>query len=142
MKSKYWDKIKAKKLVVYLEGVGVNKWTNASVLQKVCDVVELSKNHEVKIRTLVKSTVKNFTIPIVSGGSRGYKIALTQEDVDLYEKSVFSQIKGMKENVKYAQLAFNLYGGKIQNFSDLIDTSKPKRHMLKVKGGDANKSIF
>jgi hypothetical protein len=141
MKSKYFDRIKAKRLVFHLEGVGVNEWTTAAALQKICNVSELLKSHEIKIRTLVKNTVKNFTIPIVSG-SKGYKIALNQEDVDNYEKSVFSQIKGMKENVKYAQLAFDLYGGKIQNFSNLIDTSKPKRHMLKIKGSNANKSIF
>jgi hypothetical protein len=144
MKNKYWDKVRAKKLVIYLEGISTEKWVNSKSLEKICELeYQNPESHERKIRVLIKNTVKQFGIPIVSVGSKGYKIALTQEDIDQYKKRMYAQWNGVKEGIKDVQLAFDIYNkGHIKKFSDLIDISKPKRIKLKIKGGGSNKLIF
>jgi hypothetical protein len=143
MKVKYWDRVRAKRLVVYLEGISTEKWINSKQLEKICELKRVPGSRDRKVRLLIKETVKQFLVPIVSKGSLGYKIAITQEDVDQYDRRMYSIINELKEGMKNIHLAYDLYQrGHVKKFSDLIDTSKPKRIKLKIKGGDSNKSIF
>ena len=143
MKNKYWDKVRAKRLVSHLEKIDVNKWVNSNDLEKICNIKDITTSHERKIRVLIKNTVKQFSVPIVSGGTKGYKIALVQEDIDQYEKRMHSTINGILEGIEDVKLAFDLYQkGHVVKFSDLIDTSKPKRLVLKIKNKSTSTHSF
>lgn len=141
-KFKYFDKAQAKTLVTHLEKITVGDWVKAEHLAQICNINESQKTNWSKVRMLAKQITLKFGIPIVSGNN-GFKIALNQEDVDQYIRSLYSTIKGLRERIDMVKIAFDIYNrGHIKSFSDLIDTSKPKRIKLKMKGGDSNKSIF
>lgn len=129
----YWDRVKAKNLVYFLENLPEDEYVNSSVLEDICNIKDTPKNHERKIRSLVTETIKRFGIPIVSGGSKGYKIAVIQEDVDVNKRIIYSTIKSLKKRMDNIQINFDIYKkGEIKTLSDLINP-KPKRYKLKVK---------
>jgi hypothetical protein len=141
-KFKYFDKNQAKILVNHLLKIPVNEWIKAEYLAEICGIKESQKNNWSKIRMLAKQTTIVFGIPIVSG-YKGFKIADTQEDINKYVASLYSAINGHRERISIIKIAFDIYNpGHIKSFADLVDSTKPKRIKLKIKGGDSNKSIF
>lgn len=129
----YWDKVRAKTLVSFLESIPNNQYINGRDLEKICDIKDYPHNHERKIRALISQIIKRYGIPIVSKGSKGYKIATTQEDININKKIAYSAINTLKKRMDNIQINFDIYKkGEIKTLSDLINP-KPKRFKLKVK---------
>jgi hypothetical protein len=139
---KYFDRDQAKILVNHLLKIPINEWVKAEHLAEICGIKESQNTNWSRLRALAKKTTSTFGIPIVSG-NKGFKIADTQGDIDKYVASLYSAINGLKGRISIIKIAFDIYNpGHIKSFADLVDSTKPKRIKLKIKGGDSNKSIF